>query len=184
MGTFLPVWTTALRYIMCLYYHIIVIHWQVSVQVSLVALLVIPLIPGEELLLFPAFYNAGIQHRSWEQKHCSAATSSLNFFKNLISPNYTVLVTSSAFAKMHMNWHASMHRNRRALLGKAWGAYTFVYHMGMQMLREAQRRITIEVMICNQAAPFLWWRTSARRMLPWSCLHSPTMTTGVFSSHV
>lgn len=57
----------ALGYNMCLYCLTIVIHWQVSVRVSLVVLLVIPLIPGEDLLLFPALYNGGIQQRSQEQ---------------------------------------------------------------------------------------------------------------------
>lgn len=171
VGTFLPKWTMALGYNMCLYCLTIVIHWQVSVQVSLVVLLVIPLIPGEDLLLFPALYNGGIQQRSQEQ---NTALQPLQVLLSWIIWSlqttwlWSLLKFCSAFAKMQMNWHASMHRNRRALLGKAWGAYTFAYHMGMQMPREAQRRITIEVMIANQAAPFLQWRASTGRMLPWS----------------
>lgn len=79
-------------------------------------LLVIPLVPGEDLLFFPTQCTGGIQQRSWEQKHSSAATSSLNSFKNWVSPNYmltaTVPVTSQILfcllCQMQMKWHASM----------------------------------------------------------------------------
>lgn len=85
----------------------------------------------------------------------------------------TVLVTSQILfcllCQMQMKWHVSMRGDRRALLGKAWGACTFVYHMGMQMPREAERSGTSgEVMICNQAVPFSPWRRSAGRMPPGS----------------
>lgn len=167
----------ALGYITWLYLRTLGIHLQVSVQLSLVVLLVIPLVPGEYILLFPAQYNGMIQQRSWEQTHSSVATSSLNSFKNQVSPNYmlttTVLVTSQILfcllCQMQMNWHASMRRDRRALLGKAWGACTFVYHMGMQMPSKAQRRrMSGEVSIRNQAVPFSPWRRSAGRMPPGS----------------
>lgn len=114
-----------------------------SVQLSSVLLLVIPLVPGKDLLLVPAPCTGVIQQRSWEQNHSSEAT-----IKNLVSSNYmlnaTVLVTSQILfcllCQMRKDWHASLSEDRRALLGKAWGTFTFVYHMGMQMSREAERK--------------------------------------------
>lgn len=138
---------------------------------------VIPPVPREDLFLFPAQGTGMIQQRPWKQKHCSAAMSSLNSTKNQVSPNYmltaAVLVTSQILfcllRQMQMNWHASMRGDRRALLGKTWGARTFVYHMGMQMPSEAQRkRLSGEVRSRNQAAPFSPWRRSTGRMPPGS----------------
>lgn len=148
------------------------IHLQVSVQLSLVALSVTPPVPGEDLLLFPAQCTGVIQQRSWQQNHSSAATSRLNSFKNRVSPNCmltaTVLVTSRILfcllRQKRMNWRASRRGDRRALLGKAWGARTFVCHMGMQMPGEAQkRRMRGAVRIHNQAVSFSPWKRSARK---------------------
>ena len=66
----------ALGYIMQLYFPALGIHPQLSVQLALVVLLVIPLVPGEDLLLFPAQCTGVIQQRSWEQNHSSEPTSS------------------------------------------------------------------------------------------------------------
>lgn len=161
-----------------------------SVQLSTVVLIVIAPVPGENLLsffFFPAQCTGVIQQRSWEQTHNSAAASSLNSGKNPVSsndmPTATALVTSQILfcllCEIQMKRHASRRGDRRALLGKAWGAHTFVYHMVMQMPREAQRRrMSGEVRILNQAAPVSPWRRSAGRMPPGSVywLHSPSVT--------
>lgn len=133
-----------------------------------------------DLLLFPAQATEVIQQRPWKEKHSSAPMSSLNSFKNQVSPNYvlmaTVLVISQILfcllCQMQMDWHASMRGDRRALLGKTWRVCTFVYHMWRQMLSEAQRkRPSGEVRSRNQAAPFSPWRRSTGRMPP-GCLSS------------
>lgn len=101
---------------MQLYFLALHLHLQVPVQLSLVILLVIPLVPVKDLLLFPGQWSD-----LTEQNPISEAT-----FKKLVSPNYalnvTVLVTSQTvfclFCQMPKNWHASMSGDRTALWGR------------------------------------------------------------------
>lgn len=101
---------------MQLYFLALGLRLQVPVELSLEILLVIPLVPVKDLLLFPAQWSD-----LTEQNPISEAT-----FKKLVSPNYalnvTVLVTSQAvlclLCQMLKSWHVSMSGDRTALWGR------------------------------------------------------------------